>query len=191
MQKNGISKSFFTISFLPAIIYWYLEENYPLNIAIIGGTLLSILEISLEKLITKHVHKISWFNFFLIVGLGGISLLGDDGIWFRLQPCFTGVVMGIIIWWNLKKGKGLMEEMIALNQPQQNSHTDVRMLENHLAYFMFAYGIFMGFVAYYFSTGRWLFFKTIGFYISASIFMLFEFIYLLKKKKQQQEKRLL
>ena len=43
-------KNFFLISFLPAILYWYLEENYPVKIAVIGG-LPAALEICVESMV--------------------------------------------------------------------------------------------------------------------------------------------
>ncbi len=90
----GNNKPFFFLSFLPAIAYWYLESNYDLQTALIGGLVLATVEILLEKIFTKHVHAISKFNFYLVVVLGGIAFIGQEGIWFKLQPFFTGVLMG-------------------------------------------------------------------------------------------------
>ena len=112
MSENKNSNKFFLFSFLPAIAYWYLETKYPIKIAIAGGLLLAILEISAEKIFFKHVHKLSKFNFFLLLFLGGLSLLGEDGLWFKLQPFFTGQVLGGVLIFYLWKGKGLMAEMM-------------------------------------------------------------------------------
>lgn len=67
MNKIKSQKNFFWASFLPAIAYWYLEENYSLQIALIGGLVLAVLEMTLEWLFTKHIHTLSKFNFFLIL----------------------------------------------------------------------------------------------------------------------------
>ena len=111
-MDKSFSKSFFLISFLPAIAYWYLDEYYPVRIAITGGLALAILEISAEKIFIKHVHTISKANFFLILFLGGLSLLGDEGVWFRLQPAITGVGISSFMFYRLKIGKGLLEEFL-------------------------------------------------------------------------------
>lgn len=84
-MKNN--KIFGLMSFLPAIAYWWLEENYPLRIALGVGLGLAVIEILIERIWLGHVHTISKFNFAIIMILGGLSLLGDDGLWFKLQPC--------------------------------------------------------------------------------------------------------
>ena len=104
-------KNFFLISFLPAIAYWYLEENYPIRIAIAGGLALSILELTLEYIFTKHLHSLSKFNFGLILFLGGLSLLGDEGIWFKLQPAITGIVIAIFLLVKRKLGKDSLQSV--------------------------------------------------------------------------------
>lgn len=101
MKKNNL----FLISFLPALLYWYLEETQTVEIAIIGGLSLAVLEIGFEKLFFKHIHSISKLNFLIILILGPISLIGKDGVWFKLQPFFTGNLSFIISYFQLEKRK--------------------------------------------------------------------------------------
>lgn len=186
MSKNNNGKNFFLLSFLPAAAYWYLEANHTVQIAIIGGLILSILEISLEYIFTKHVHTLSRFNFLLIVFLGALSLMGEDGIWFKLQPAFSGVVIGGFMGFKLWRGKGLMAEMVESmgNAKSMPSHL-LRTMETHTACLFFFYGLFMVYCAFYLSTGQWLFFKTGGFYIAFAVFMVFEMLYLRSKTKKE------
>jgi intracellular septation protein len=184
-------KNFFLISFLPAIAYWYLEENYPIRIAITGGLILAILEISFEHFYTKHIHTLSKFNFFLILILGGISLLGEDGLWFKLQPAFTGVAIGGFMIFRLWKGQGMMWEMME-SMPNKTPMPAfiIQSLEKHMVLLFMGYGFFMVFVALKLTTDEWLFFKTLGFYIVCGVFFLFEMIYLrltVKKWHQAQQ----
>lgn len=174
-HKNHQNK-FFLISFLPAMAYWYMEENYPLRVAISAGLILAILEIVLEKVFTKHVHKISVFNFFLILFLGLLSLLGDEGIWFKLQPFLTGIFMGGYLLFKCYRGKGLMWEMMETMDRPLPPFEVWAPLEKHLAFFMLFYGIFMAFVATLLSTDLWLFFKTAGFYLCFLLFFVVEMI---------------
>lgn len=191
-MDQKLSKNFFLISFLPAIAYWYLEENYPIRIAVTGGLILAILEITLEKIFTKHVHGISKFNFLLLLLLGGLSLLGDEGIWFKLQPFFTGVIMGGYLLFKLWRGVGLMEEMMMamMEESRRPPPFVIRTLEYHSSVFFLLYGIFMGFVALNWSSDRWLFFKTAGFYIAFFVFFLIELVYIrLKMRKMIENQR--
>lgn len=166
--------------------YWYLEENYPIRIAVTGGLILALLEISLEKYFTKHVHGISKFNFILIAMLGGLSLLGDEGLWFKLQPFFTGVIMGGFLIFKLWRGTGMMEEMmVSMMEPERRPPQFViRTLELHASIFFLLYGVFMGGVALYWTTDRWIFFKTAGFYIAFAGFFILELIYIRVKMKK-------
>ena len=98
------SKRFFLLSFFPAIAYWYLEENYSIKIAAIGGLALAFGEIIFERILLKEIHKISILNFMLILFLSTLSLIADDGLWFKLQPVVTSAAMVLIlIFFNLKR----------------------------------------------------------------------------------------
>ncbi len=183
-----MKNKFFLISFLPAIAYWYLEENYPIKIAVIGGLALSVLEISIEKIFLKHVHKISWANFFLIFFLGGLSLLGDEGRWFKLQPAITGVAIGLGLIILQIRGKSLFAEMMKEMNPDQNPPEWIlKILELHTGIFFGVYGLWMFYVVFYLSTDQWLFFKTLGFYLCFAVFFIFELLFLRRKIKKMQE----
>ncbi len=189
MENNkSWSKQFFLISFLPAIAYWYLEANYPLRIALFGGLTLAVVELVLEKIFTKHLHTISKFNFFLILFLGIISLGGEDGLWFKLQPFFTGLVMGSYLLFKNFRGNSLLLEMAqALKKPIPSPEI-IETLERHMSWLLIGHGCLMGIVAWKASTDLWLFGKTVGFYIVFAVFMAIEIIWLrLRMKKLAQE----
>ena len=186
-----MKNKFFLISFLPAIAYWYLEENYPIKIAVIGGLALSVLEISFEKLFLKHIHKISWANFFLILLLGGLSLLGDEGKWFKLQPAITGLIIGFgLIILRLRKRSFFAQIMKEMNPDQSPPEWLISSLELHTGIFFGIYGSWMFYVVFNLSTDQWLFFKTLGFYIAFGVFFVIEFGFLRFKLKKMQKYQL-
>jgi intracellular septation protein len=190
MNSKSSSNKFFLFSFFPAIAYWYLESKYPLKIAVAGGLVLALIEISAEKIFFKHVHTLSKFNFFLLLFLGGLSLLGDDGIWFKLQPFFTGLVFGGVLIFYLKKGKGLMAEMMESMGKADLPEPIFRSLEWHVAILMISYGIFMAGIAFFTPTSTWVFFKTAGFYLVFAVFMLVEVFYMRKQMKTYYENQM-
>jgi intracellular septation protein len=182
------NKQFFLISFLPAIAYWYLEEHYSLKIALIGGVLLAVCEIIFEKLYTKHVHSISKFNFYLIASLGAIALIGNDGIWFKLQPFFTGVFMGGYLLFRISQKNGLMlETMESMGRVIPDKNLLIK-LERDMSLFLILYGCVMAFIAFTRTTSEWTFFKTIGFYIATIIFFAFELIKIRINRKALESK---
>ena len=171
MKKNNL----FLISFLPALLYWYLEETQTVEIAIIGGLSLAVLEIGFEKLFFKHVHSISKLNFLIILILGPISLIGKDGVWFKLQPFFTGIFLSSFLIFNLKRGKSLMLTMMKdMEKKVPMPDFIMQKIEYHLAFFLLINGVFMGYLAIYESTSTWAFFKSIGFYLVFLVFLVAE-----------------
>ncbi len=181
MKNSSNSKHFFLISFFPALAYTYLEMNYSLKIAVIGGLGLATLEMALEKIFTRHIHTISKLNFWLIVILGVLSLSGDEGIWFKLQPMFTGVIFSLVILYKNYRGKSLFIEMSEAMGKNRLPDFLIKIMEKHFAFFFGMYGVFMGVIAFTQSTPRWLFYKTVGFYIAAALFVVIEVIFMRKK----------
>lgn len=172
MDKNKHQK-FFIFSFFPALAYWYLEANYSVEVASIGGIALAFTEVIGEKIFTKHVHMLSRFNFVLIVSLSLMSYFLRDGLWFKLQPFFTGLFMGgFLVWITMLKKDSLMFETMKSMQDNHPPKEFLVYMERNMGFFMLIYGAFMAYVAVYESTERWLFFKTAGFYIVFIIFFI-------------------
>ncbi len=187
MIKSGGGKPYFLLSFLPAVAYWLLETYTSLEIALIGGIVLGLVEMILEKYFTGHVHTLSKVNITLIVVLGIISLLAKEGVWFRLQPTFTGI--GIAGFFIFKKWQGhsLMVDMLKdMGKAPPLPEEFYRMMEWHLTLFLIGFAIFMAKVAVYDSTTTWIFWKTGGFYIAFVGFMLIEMIYLRFKFRRKE-----
>ena len=177
-MKNA-QKPYFLLSFFPALAYWYLETHYSLEIALVGGIVLGGLEILLEKKFSGHVHTLSKLNSALILILGGISLFAKEGIFFKLQPTFTGVAIGLYLLYKKFKNESLMLEMLKdLKQKPPMPEAFYKTLEWHMTVFLFSFAGFMAWVSVRESTATWLFWKTGGFYIAFSGFMVFEVLYL-------------
>lgn len=179
---------YFLLSFIPAVAYWLLETYTTLEIALIGGIVLGIIEMILEKYFTGHVHTLSKVNIALIVILGVISLMAKEGVWFRLQPTFTGVgVAGFLVYKKLQ-GHSLMLDMIKdMGQKPPLPDDAYKIMEWHMTLFLLGFAAFMAKVAIYETTATWIFWKTGGFYIAFGGFMLLEMIYLrftMRRKKQ-------
>lgn len=173
------SKPYFLLSFLPAIAYWYLETYYTLEIALIGGILLGVVEMLLEKKFTGHVHTLSKLNIALIVILGGVSLIAQEGIWFKLQPTFTGISLASFLVYKKIKKQSLMVEMLKdMKQRPPLPEEMYRMLEWHMCLFLIGFAAFMAHVAINEPTATWLFWKTGGFYIAFGGFMVVEMIFM-------------
>ena len=177
-MKNA-QKPYFLLSFLPALAYWYLETFYTLEIALIGGVCLGVVEMILEKKISGHVHTLSKLNLLLIVVLGGISFIAREGIFFKLQPTFTGIALGTFLIFKKIKNQSLMLEMLNdMKQRPPLPEIFYKKIELHLSLFLLGFALFMAWVALSLSTANWLFWKTGGFYLAFGGFMIFEMVYI-------------
>lgn len=179
MNNQAKTNPYFLLSFIPAVAYWYLEENYDLKTALIGGIILGILEMLFEKKFTGHVHTLSRLNLSLIVVLGVISLIAQEGIWFKMQPTLTGISLASYLVYKKIKGESLMiQTLIDMNQKPPLPVEVYKMLEWHLALFLIGFAFFMMHIALNRPTATWLFWKTGGFYIAFGGFLVVEMIFL-------------
>jgi intracellular septation protein len=171
---------YFLMSFIPAVAYWILESNFSLEVALVGGIVLGVIEMIVEKKFSGHVHTLSKVNLTLIVVLGLISLIAKEGVWFKLQPTFTGFGIASFLVYKKFKGQSLMVEMMKdMGQEKLPMPPETyKLLEWHLCLFLIAFAVFMGRVALYESTATWLFWKTGGFYVAFGGFMVLEMLYL-------------
>jgi intracellular septation protein len=186
MRENKLTKNIYLLSFLPALIYWYLEETQTIEIAVIGGVSLALIEVIAEKLLTNHVHSLSKLNLIILLVLGPFSLIAKEGIWFKLQPFFTGVFLFSYMFYNTHKGESIMHKMSEeMNMKNKMPKEILLILEKHMAFFLLIFGFFMAYLAKYESTSVWAFFKTVGFYIAFAFFLVFEFIFMRKKIVKQ------
>lgn len=168
-------KPVFLLSFLPALAYWGLESFYPPQVALCGGIILAILEITVEKVWFGHIHRFSLLNFFLIVLLGGLGLVAEDGVWFKLQPSLSSLAMMVVLGVYRFKNRSLMFEIITdLKQKTPLPEKFYVQFEKHLLLFFLFHALLMTFVALRLETGVWLFWKTAGFYIIMITFVIFE-----------------
>lgn len=188
-QRPKKTNNFFLISFLPAILYWYLETKYPVKIALMGGIALSIGEIVLERVFTGHIHQLSKFNFFLVVFLGGFSLMEENGIWFKLQPTFSLWAVAAYMGVKLKKGAGFLQEMMREMKPEAKlpPAAILQSMERNMVLLFFFYGLLMGVLALWFPTSLWAFFKSAGLFIVMGIFMVFQTILNRRKMRASSE----
>jgi intracellular septation protein len=179
MKNPSKTKPYFLLSFLPALAYWLLETYSTLEVALIGGILLGVIEMILEKFFSGHIHTLSKVNLTLILVLGGIALVAREGVWFRLQPFFTGLgISGFLIFQKFQ-GRSLMLDMLKdMGQVPPLPEKIYKIMEWHLSLFLLIFAIFMAKVAVYDSTTTWLFWKTGGFYLAFAAFIMAEMIYL-------------
>jgi intracellular septation protein len=176
---NNAQKPYFLLSFIPAVAYWLLETYFTLEIALIGGILLGVVEMLLEKKMSGLVHTLSKLNISLVIVLGAISLIAKEGIFFKLQPTMTGLSVALFLIYKKIRNQSLMVEMLKdMKQKIPLPEPIYKMMEWHMCLFLILFALFMAHIALNKTTATWLFWKTGGFYIAFGGFMVVEMIFI-------------
>lgn len=188
-MKAGRTPPYFLLSFIPAVAYWLLETYSTLEVALVGGIILGLVEMLLERKFTGHVHTLSKLNISLVVVLGAISLIAREGVWFKLQPTLTGISLaGFFIYKKIRKESLIYQMLVDMKTPQTKMLPEevYEMMEWHLCLFLIVFAGWMAHVALHEPTGTWLFWKTGGFYVAFVPFLLVEMIFIRQKMKRKK-----
>lgn len=163
---------------LPVVIFTVIEDRYGATAGVYATFIYAVGEILYEKLRLKKIEKMTlWFNG-LILGLGIISILADDGIWFKLQPAIIELVFFVMLFWSSRSGKPFL---LALAE-KQNPNIDERGREFlmginfRLSFFFLAHAIIATWAAIGWPTSYWAALKAVGLPGTLVIYMLVEIV---------------
>ncbi len=183
-KKQALSLFFSGI--LPVVSFTLIEEKYGVLYGLIAGMSFGVCEIIYEKIRYKHVSQITWIGNSLILALGGISVLANDGIWYKLQPAIFefGFFLFLFLGWFFRK------PFLSILIEKQNPETPVILKSRlsgmtlRLSIFMLAQSALATWAALSWSTEAWALLKGVGLIISMVIFFASEIFwirYVLKK----------
>lgn len=193
-QKNVNSKkkvlSLFFGGLLPIIAFTVIEEKYGIIAGLIAGMVFGGGEIIYEYLSVKKVSTITWIGNGLILGLGAVSLISTEGLWFKLQPAILefGFFVFLLTSWILKKP--FLQLMIEKQNPETPDFVKAQLsgMTLRLGFFMLVHALIAIWAALYWSTEAWVMLKGIGLTVSMIIYMLGEVLWAKLKVNKQQHK---
>lgn len=170
---------------LPLVVYTVVEEMYGIVAGLICGMVLGILEITFEKIKHGKVETITWIGNGLLLGLGSISLLTQEGVWFRLQPAIleAGMAAALIIsvitqkpfLLLLARKQKTIERMPPVMQPIFEKFLSGFTLR--IAIFFLLHAGLAAYAALYWSTRAWMLLKGVGFTGSFIVYGLIEVLF--------------
>ncbi len=171
---------------LPVIAFTVIEEKYGIIAGLIAGMVFGGGEIIYEYITLKKVNTITWVGNGLLLGLGGVSLLSSDGIWFKLQPALLEAGMFVFLFgsWVLKKPFLML--MIEKQNPDAPEFLKAQMsgMTLRLSFFMLAHAVLATWAAFYWSTESWALLKGVGLTVSMIVYMMAEVIFARLKIKK-------
>jgi len=179
-KKGPAWKALFFGGLLPVVAFTLIEDNYGTVAGIIAGLVFGLGEVIYELWTEKKVSPITWIGNGLLLGLGGISLISEDGIWFKLQPALFEIFFAGALWGSL-----LLKKNILLLMAQKQGQVIPEVLHQRMNGMTFRLGIFFSiqaalavWAAFYWSTQAWAMLKGIGLTVSFVLWMVAEVIWI-------------
>jgi isopentenyldiphosphate isomerase/intracellular septation protein A len=185
MDKQSILKNF-TIGFIPIIIFIIADELFGTKTGLIVAIAVAILEFAYYYFRYRQVEKFILFDVGLLVILGGVSILLNTDVFFKLKPAFIELIMVILLAIHafsnkpilLIMGKRYLKDM-EINELQMMF---LRNISRLLFFIMLAHTILIVYAAYAMSKEAWAFISGGLVYIVFAVIFLGQFLYLKYRK---------
>jgi isopentenyldiphosphate isomerase/intracellular septation protein A len=188
MNKQTILKNF-SIGFIPLLIFIIADELYGTKIGLIIAIAVGVIEFAYYYLRYKTIEKFILFDVILIVILGGISLILENDIFFKLKPALIEGILVILLAVHafsnkpilLILGKRYLKDM-SIDQTQMRM---MRQLTRILFFLFLSHTLLIIYSANYMSKEAWAFISGGLFYIIFVFILLGQFVYMrfIKNKK--------
>ncbi|QDK47395.1 intracellular septation protein [Bdellovibrio sp. ZAP7] len=170
----------FFAGLLPVIAFTVIEDQYGTIAGLIAGMVFGVGEICFELYKHKKVQKITWIGNGLLLVLGGVSLISDEGIWFKMQPAIMEAAFAIALWvsWFIKKP---LIVVLAEQQGQKLPEfmkTRMSGMTFRMGIFFAAHAVLATWAALHWSSNAWALLKGVGLTVSLIVYMLLEVLYI-------------
>jgi intracellular septation protein len=187
-------KSLFLAGILPVIAFTLIEEYVGTLAGLIAGMILGLGEIFWELKTTRKVDPMTWAGNGMILVLGGVSLITQEGLWFKLQPALIEFGMAAFLWGSVALKKPFLFLMFQKQgglPPQIAERPDsaflliklnlaFRGLTLRLGLFFTLHAVLAVWASLYWSTAAWAILKGVVFTTSLIIYLLIEGLFLRK-----------
>jgi intracellular septation protein len=173
---------------LPVLAFTLIEEYYGPLWGTIAGMIFGAGEIIYEKIRFNKVSTVTWIGNAMILGLGAVSIVSQDGIWFKLQPALFEGFFAIFLWGSWIMGKPFLLLMAEKQNPEISEIVKpfLKAVTLRLGFFFALQAALATWAAFKWSTAEWAWLKGAGLIVSFLIYMVFEMLWArrsMRKKK--------
>lgn len=187
-RKTSPLRSLLLAGVLPVLIFTVLEETRGVLEALVFAMIFGFLEILWEAFRYKKVETLTWIGNTILLVMGGISLVTQEGIWFKLQPAFLEAGMGVGLIGSCLVKKPFLNLMAAKQGLFDNFSDRIKPLVKErfskmsyrFGFFFLGHAALATYAAFYWSTRNWALLKGVGVTVSMILFSLVE-IYFFRK----------
>lgn len=173
---NAKALGFFFGGLLPVIAFTVIEETHGVMAGLIAGMIFGVGEIGFELYKYRKIQKITLIGNGLLLGLGAISLISSEGIWFKLQPAIMEALFALVLWGSVLLKKSLL---VYLAEQQGQAFPDI--LKSKMSGLTFRMGLFFAlhaalatWAAFAWSTSNWALLKGVGLTVSFVVYLVIE-----------------
>jgi intracellular septation protein len=167
---------------LPVIAFTVIEEKYGTVWGLVAGMVFGLGEILYSWRTQGRVDPMTWGGNGLLLVLGGVSLVTQEGIWFKLQPSLIEGAMALALWISVLMGKPILVSALKKQLIVQGNPAEILpVVSRALAGMTIRVGVFFAlhaglaaWAALHWSTAAWAALKGIGFTISMVVYMVAE-----------------
>lgn len=184
-NKKHQALALFFGGLLPVIAFTVIEDQYGVVAGLIAGMIFGAGEILYELIKYKKVSALTWGGNALLLGLGGVSLISQDGLWFKLQPALIELIFGFVLFFSSVLKKPFLVMMIEKQNPEiptvlkQSFHG----INFRLSFFFFIHAGLATYAAFYWSNTNWALLKGAGLTVSFILYLLVELYFVRRRLK--------
>ncbi len=180
MDKKSLFKNF-TIGFIPLLVFILADEFFGTRIALITAVVTGLIEFLYYYIRFRQIEGFVLFDVGLIILMGGISILLDNDIFFKLKPALIELILVIMVGVHgfsktpllLLVSKRYMKDL-TVNDLQLKM---MRQLCRVLFIVLLVHIILIVYSAYFMSKAAWGFISGGLFYIIFGLILFGQFIY--------------
>lgn len=166
---------------IPLIIFIIADEIWGTKIGISVALTVGVSEFIFIYVKEKRVDRFILADTLLLVALGGISILMDNAIFFKLKPALIQSIFCVIIGISVFSNKNILLQMSQryMKGIQLNQAALYRMSVTfrNLFWLFTAHTALIIYAAFMLSERAWAFISTALFYILFAVYYLLEFLY--------------
>lgn len=179
LKKSSAFKALFFGGLLPVIAFSVIEEFYGPVWGTFAGMTFGIGEIIYEKIKFNKVSAVTWIGNALILGLGAVSIISQDGIWFKLQPALFEAFFASFLWGSLIMKKPFLLLMAEKQNPNvlDTARPMLKGMTLRLGFFFAIHAVIATWAAFEWTTAQWAFLKGAGLIISFLVYLGFEIVW--------------
>ncbi len=172
-SKRSQGLALFFGGLLPVIAFTVIEDQYGVIAGLLAGVAFGVGEIIWELLKYRKVQRLTWIGNGMLIGLGALSLISSEGMWFKLQPALMEGLFALTLWGSLLLGKNLITAMVEAQGQQlpEIVKTQMRGLSFRLGLFFAVHAVIATWAALHWSTASWALLKGVGLTVSFVLYL--------------------